>query len=145
MKEFNLQLRKNIVGEFPRRLIHRNQFDELDVAVAMDIIQRLVSPGVTKETEEVLRAHNITRKNNSYLRSTKRIKASDQPVPVVCAFFKVTMPWPSHSKIVTCESCKATLLAQEAAGVNAKYFCCFCVADRALEEYWSVKDSRKKK
>jgi hypothetical protein len=145
MKEYNLQLRKNIVGEFPRKLIHRNRFDELDVGVAMDIIQRLLSQAVTKETEDVLREYNITRKNNPHLRSTKRVKPSEQPVPVVCAFFNMTMPWPHHSKIVTCEQCKATLVAQEAAGINAKYFCCFCVADRALEQYWSLKDSRKKK
>jgi hypothetical protein len=145
MKDFTLQLRKNIVGEFPRRLINRNQFNDLDVAVAMDIIQRLVSQAVTKETEEILSRHNINRKNNPYLRSIKRLKPSPEEVPVLCAFFRVTDPWPFHSKVVTCCGCKATLVAQTAEGINAKYFCCFCVADRALEEYWNRKDSRKKR
>ena len=147
MDDFEFRLRNKTVGEFPRRLAHRNPFDDLDAAVAMDIVFRLLPHAVTPETENQLSDLGITRRNNRQLRAMEKVKPdTDTTLPVICAFFKIDQKMLIGAKKVSCSSCKTMLIANEQApGAKVKYLCCFCVADRALEQYWLKKDRRKKK
>jgi hypothetical protein len=115
---------------FPRKIVHRDYKNRDHIVEAFDIMKAIVGIHVTKQTAAELKSLGIEHSG------IERDDKPEEAIGVGLAYFIEIGKLLPDNILGRCLDCGQPIQYRPHFQNVSKLVCCFCAADRVLDDYW---------